>query len=150
MNPNITKITFEQIYPIWNNYLWPDRVSDITSNSAMCFLEGYDLFNMQTTPTFFAYVIDGEIAGVNSGHLCNDQQYRSRGLYVFENFRGKGIGTILLKTTIAQAMVENAALCWSYPRKTSWKSYLHAGFELASDWEKSETSDDNAYCMIKI
>jgi GNAT superfamily N-acetyltransferase len=69
---------------------------------------------------------------------------------VFEKFRGKGIGTILLKATIEQAIVEGAALCWSYPKQTSWKSYLAAGFELASDWEDSETSDANAYCKIDI
>jgi GNAT superfamily N-acetyltransferase len=146
----IKKLTFEGVLPIWTTYLWPDRQSSIDANSAMCFLGGYDLVNMGTMPTFFAYIVDGEIAGVNGGHLCNDRQYRSRGLYVFENFRGKGIGTILLKATIAQAMVEGAALCWSYPRKSSWKSYLAAGFELASDWEKSETSDDNAYCVIRL
>jgi len=82
--------------------------------------------------------------------MCKDNHYRSRGLYVFPNFRGKGIGTILLKATIAQAMVESAVLCWSYPKKTSWKSYLAAGFELASDWGGSETSDANAYCKINL
>ncbi len=146
----IEKLTFEEVLPIWTNHLWPDRQSSIDPNSAMCFLGGYDLVNMDTVPTFFAYVIDGEIAGVNSGHMCKDKQYRSRGLYVFEKFRGKGIGTILLKATIEQAIVEGAALCWSYPKQTSWKSYLAAGFELASDWEDSETSDANAYCKIDI
>jgi GNAT superfamily N-acetyltransferase len=82
--------------------------------------------------------------------MCNDEQYRSRGLYVFEKFRGKGIGTILLKATIEQARTENAILCWSYPKQTSWKSYLAAGFELASEWESSETSDSNAYCKIDL
>ena len=146
----IKKLMFNEVLPIWKNHLWPDRQSSIDPNSAMCFLGGYDLGNMDPIPTFFAFIVDGEIAGVNSGHMCNDKQYRSRGLYVFEKFRGKGIGTILLKATIEQAIVEGAALCWSYPRKTSWKSYLAAGFELASDWEKSETSDDNAYCVIRL
>lgn len=147
---SVKQITFDEVLPIWKNYLWPDRVSEITSNSAMCFLEGYDLFNMQTIPTFFAYVIDDEIAGVNSGHMCRDNEYRSRGLFVFEKFRGKGIGTILLKATIMQAQEEKAKMCWSYPKLTSWSTYQKAGFVLASDWEKSETSDANAYCMIKL
>ena len=143
-------ISFDEILPIWRDYLWPERHSSIDPNSAMCFLGEYDLVNMTNAPTFFAYIIDGEIAGVNSGHMCKDNHYRSRGLYVFPDFRGKGIGTILLKATIAQAMVEGAVLCWSYPKKTSWKSYLAAGFELASDWEGSETSDANAYCKIDL
>ena len=146
----IQEIAFDEILPIWEKHLWPDRHSSIDPNSAMCFLGGYDSVNMDTVPTFFAYVIDGEIAGINSGHMCKGQQYRSRGLYVFEKFRGKGIGTILLKATIEQAIVEGADLCWSYPKQTSWKSYLAAGFELVTEWESSETSDSNAYCKVDL
>lgn len=145
----IKKITFAEILPIWRNHLWPDRTSDITPNSAMNFMEGYDLVNMNTQPTFFAYVIDGEIAGVNSGHMCKDHEYRSRGLFVFEKFRGKGLGTELLKATIDQAREEGAALCWSYPKDTSWNTYANAGFGLVSDFEVSETGN-NAYCMIRV
>lgn len=146
----ITTITFEQILPIWENYLWPDRQSSIDPTSAMCYLGGYDLVNMQANPTFFAYMIDNEIAGVNSGHKTMDDGYRSRGLYVFDKFRGNGIGTKLLNATIEQAQLEHCNMCWSYPRKSSWKSYLNAGFELSSDWETSETSDGNAYCVIRF
>lgn len=105
---------------------------------------------MEKPPTFFAIFINGEIAGVNSGHMCKDLQYRSRGLFVFEKFRGKNLGRDLLLATIDQARKEDATMCWSYPRKSSWKSYLAAGFELASDWEGSETSDANAYCKIDL
>ena len=79
-----------------------------------------------------------------------DDGYRSRGLYVLDKFRGKGIGTHLLKATTEQAKIEHCNMCWSYPRKSSWKSYLNAGFELASEWEISETSDANAYCKIDL
>lgn len=146
----ITEISFDEVYPIWKNYLWPDRISEITAASAMCFLGGYDLTNLDPNPSFFAYIIDGEIAGVNSGHKTMNDSYRSRGLYVFEKFRGKGIGSLLLKATIEQARLENMSMCWSYPKKSSWKSYLNAGFELASGWELSETSDANAYCKIDL
>jgi GNAT superfamily N-acetyltransferase len=145
----LEKISFHQILPIWNNYLWPERVSEITPTSAMCYLGGYDLVNMDATPTFFAYMIDGEIAGVNSGHMCNGKHYRSRGLYVFDKYRGNGLGTILLKATIEQAIVENASMCWSYPKDTSWKSYSRAGYRLASDFEISENGT-NAYCTIEL
>ena len=149
MTESIEKISFDEILIIWKNHLWPNRVSEITANSAMCFLEGYDLFNMQTTPTFLAYMIDNKIAGVNSGHMCNDSQYRSRGLYVFEEYRGNGLGTILLKATIEQAIKENASMCWSYPKDTSWKTYSRAGYRLASDFEISENGT-NAYCIIDL
>jgi len=145
----LSLITFEEIYPIWRNHLWPDRPSDITPNSAMCFLEGYDLVNMETTPTFFAYKINGEIAGVNSGHMCKDLQYRSRGLFVFEKFRGRNIGRDLLLATIDQARKEGAAMCWSYPRDTSWKTYERAGFSLVSEFTPDETGN-NAFCKIDL
>lgn len=144
----LQKITFDEILPIWDNYLWPDRVSEITPTSAMSFMGGYDLQNMCHEPTFFAYMLDGEIAGVNSGHMCKDNDYRSRGLYVFEKFRGRGIGTILLEATIEQARKEEASLCWSYPKDSSWRTYSKAGFILVSDWEDAENGT-NAYCMIR-
>jgi GNAT superfamily N-acetyltransferase len=142
-------ITFDEIYPIWANHLWPSRTSEITPNSAMCFLEGYDLVNMETIPAFFAYMIDGEIAGVNSGHMCKDLEYRSRGLFVFDKFRGKGIGIELLHATIDQARKEGAVMCWSYPRETSWKTYERAGFILVSDFKPDENGN-NAFCMIRL
>ena len=141
----IETITFEEILPIWRNHLWPDRTSTIESNSAMCYKDGYDMFNMNTKPTFFAYKINNEIAGVNSGHMCKDNHYRSRGLFVFEKFRGLGIGTKLLIATIEQGRKENAHMCWSYPRDTSWKTYSSAGFLLDGEFSISETGN-NAYC----
>lgn len=144
----IVKITFDEILCLWSTLLWSDRISPIETNSAMCLLGGYDMYNMNTEPTFFGYKLDGEIIGVNSGHMCKDDHYRSRGLYVKEKFRGLFIGRDLLLATIEQGRSEGASLCWSYPRQTSWKTYRSAGFNLASDWETSETSDSNAYCRF--
>ena len=141
----IETITFEEILPVWRNHLWPDRTSTIESNSAMCYKDGYDMFNMNTIPTFFACKINNEIAGVNSGHMCKDNHYRSRGLFVFEKFRGMGIGTKLLIATIEQGRKENAHMCWSYPRDTSWRTYSSAGFLLDGEFSISETGN-NAYC----
>lgn len=146
----IAKITFKEILPIWKKYLWPNRESKIESNSAMVFCNGYDMFNMHTTPTFFGFYENETLVGVNSGHMCNNFQYRSRGLYVFQNYRGRKIGQELLKATIEQARIEKAKICWSYPRQTSWKTYESVGFKLATVWEKSETSENNAYCLLLL
>jgi GNAT superfamily N-acetyltransferase len=147
---NITTISYDEIFPIWRNNLWPSRESKIEPNSAMCFLEGYDMYNMSTTPTFFAYTINGEIAGVNSGHMCKDNHYRSRGLFVFEKFRGLGIGTKLLISTLIQGKKEGATMCWSFPRDTSWMTYNSAGFLLPQgmSFNDSETGK-NAYCFFQ-
>jgi len=145
----VVKVTYEEIYPIWKNYLWPNRTSTIEPNSAMCYLGGYDMFNMSTEPTFFAYMIDDKIAGVNSGHSCSNQHYRSRGLFVFDEYRKRGIGTQLLLATIEQAKTEGATMCWSYPRQDSWKTYEKAGFVLQSEFKQDE-SGLNAYCNIVL
>jgi GNAT superfamily N-acetyltransferase len=145
----IKQIAFEDIYNIWKYELWPNRTSDITSTSAMIFLGGYNIESMKNKPTFLAYGLDNKIVGVNSGHLCFDNSYRSRGLFVFPEYRKRGIGSKLLIETINQGKKENASFVWSYPKLTSWSTYAKAGFTLASDWGKSELGL-NAYCQIKV
>lgn len=145
----IITISFESIYPIWKNDLWFNRVSKIETNSAMKYLGGIDILNMSYAATFFGYVLENKIVGVNSGHKCSDQSYRSRGLYVYPEFRSNGIGSLLLEACIKQAKLENCKFIWSYPKKTSWKTYEKAGFSLSSIWETSEM-DINAYCMRNL
>ena len=103
-----------------------------------------------TIPTFFGYFIEDKLVGVNSGHKCSDNSYRSRGVYVFPEFRKREIGTKLLIATIDQGRSEGCSFVWSYPRRSSWNTYQSAGFRLAGDWEKSETSEANAYCRIDL
>lgn len=145
----ILAISFEQIYDIWSKKLWPSRLSAIEKTSAMNYLGGYDILNLNYTPSFFAYYTNNQIAGVNSGHLCNNNGYRSRGLYVEEKYRGQGIGQQLLEHTINLAKEAKASYVWSYPRQTSWNTYEKAGFTLSSNWEISEIGL-NAYCVKEL
>ena len=145
----ITNISFTEIYKIWNYYLWPTRESTIEPHSAMNFMGGHDMKNMISTPTFFAYKLDNKIVGVNSGHMCHDNSYRSRGLFVFPEYRKQGIGKILLVATINQGIDEGANYIWSYPKRSSWPTYEASGFTLASSWETSEL-DINAYCKLIV
>lgn len=146
----IKTLPWDTIEFIWKNYLWPNRLSKIEPNSAMIYKSGYDMYNMTTTPTFFGYYINDQLVGVNSGHSCTDNMYRSRGLWVFPEYRGIGIGKQLLVETINQAKREDARMIWSFPKQTSWKTYNSVGFRLDSDWQKSETSDENAYCILEL
>ena len=147
----LVKLNWKEIHNIWKTYLWPHRLSAIQSSSAMSFLEGYDMANMQSTPTFFGYIINDFIIGVNSGHACpNQNNYRSRGLWVDPDHRGRGIAQQLLTATINQGLTEGYNQIWSYPRLSSWPTYQAVGFELASDWAASETSEANAYCVINV
>jgi len=143
----IEYVDFNTIYPIWKNYLWPDRKSPIESHSAMLLNHKFDLKNFNYNVDFFLYRVDGDLAGCNSGHMCCDNTYRSRGLFVFPQYRKQGIGTDLLKATIHRGFNEGATHVWSYPRYESWNTYNSAGFKLVSQWEQSETGT-NAFCKI--
>lgn len=142
----IHQINYETILPIWQNHLWPERKSEITGTSAMKYLGDYDSDNMDYSPIFLAYFYDNKIVGVNSGHKCKDNGYRSRGLYVFPEYRKKGIGIILLNEITKIAENESCDYIWSYPKQTSWKTYQAAGFVLSTPWELSELGH-NAYCI---
>lgn len=146
----ITIINWAEIKKIWEEKLWINRRSMIESTSAMIYLGGIDVNSMRAKPTFFGYKLNNEIVGVNSGHLCNDNTYRSRGLWVNQSHRKNGIGLALLNATTEKAREEHAKLIWSYPRFESWSTYSAAGFFLRSDWEISETSEKNAYCSMEI
>lgn len=141
----IKNISYEQIFEIWSYHLWANRKSPIEPVSAMIYKSGYDLKNFNFSPNFFAYFVDDKVAGVNSGHRCFDNSYRSRGLFVFPEYRKQGIGIKLLEATIEQGTKEHCEFVWSYPRFNSWTTYEKAGFVLTSEWSEGETGI-NAFC----
>jgi GNAT superfamily N-acetyltransferase len=145
----IKEISFLDILPIWENYLWYNRQTEITATSAMDFLGGYHLDNMNYQPVFIGYFNGDNLLGVNSGHKCRDNSYRSRGLYVHQSYRKQGIATKLLKATIELGALNKCNYVWSYPRDTSWNAYANAGFVLSSEWGPSELGK-NAYCRIDL
>jgi len=147
----ITLINFDVIRPVWQVYLWPNRVSAIESHSAMIYKSNdYSMTNFQLPVEFFAIIIDDKIIGVNSCHMCSDGLARSRGLWVHSNFRGKGYGKMLLEETINFGVKQKAKGIWSFPRKTSWETYKSIGFNLTSEWIETETSEANAYCYLEL
>ena len=151
MTNGIIKIDFETILQIWKDELWPGRVSAIETHSAMLHLyKEYDMGNFLLPSWYHGYIVDEELVGVNSGHMCTDGSARSRGLWVCPKNRKNGYGKQLLEATITEARVQDANSVWSYSRKTSWTTYQSAGFVLTSEWEKSETSEANAYCYIRL
>lgn len=143
----IKQIQFEDIGPIWANDLWPGR-PDIEPASAMMFGGGYDMQNFKLPAVYIGMFDNGKIVGVNSGHICADNSFRSRGLWVDPNYRGMGIGTALLKHTITDGLILGADFCWSLPRKSSWRTYEACDFKITSGWIKTDTSEANAYCRL--
>ncbi len=148
MTLEIKRISFDEILPIWEKFLWPNRNSPIETHSAILFNTypyQYNTAMFDIEAQFFGAYINNELAGVNSGHLIGDNTYRSRGLYVFDEFRGQSIGRALLSATIDYSVAKNADFCWSIPRSSAIKTYLNAGFKITGDWFNTETSDSNVY-----
>jgi GNAT superfamily N-acetyltransferase len=147
----IKEIDFNTILPTWRDKLWSSRESPIETHSAMLHLfTEHDIGNFLLPVWYLGYFVEDMLVGVNSGHMCTDGSARSRGLWVSDEYRKNGFGKQLLVSTIDKAKEYNANSVWSLPRKTSWKTYESAGFILTSDWMKTETSDANAYCYIRL
>jgi len=130
----IKNISWDEILEIWERYLWPDRKSKIKPAVGMKFNGTWERYVGENDPTFFGAYENGILVGVNSGHKAervgNKQYYRSRGLYVFPKYRGKGIAQALLQKTIEQAEFENCDLIWSIPRVKALPTYLKVGFKI--------------------
>jgi GNAT superfamily N-acetyltransferase len=130
----IKQITWEQILPIWRDHLWRGRKTEIRPTSGLKFLGGFDKSIEDNIPTFFGAFIEGECVGVNSGHITNEQEYRSRGIYVIPNHRGKGISQDLLEAVERQVRAEKRITLWSMPRKLALPAYEKFGFSVVSDF----------------
>ena len=138
--------TFDEIYDLWNEGLWPNRVSKIESRSSLSWdarlWEGYGNISItkqketiwKYEPTFWAARSEGNLIGVNSGFKTNDVIYRSRGLYVSPEYRGEGVSKMLLKLTINSAKQEECRIIWTMPRKDSLFAYENVGFRKIGGW----------------
>lgn len=129
-------VTFDDIQPIWEKQLWPNRQSPIKPMSSMLYKGGYsmDIYNLYT-PTFFAVLNNaGSIIGVNSGHRTAEKIYRSRGIWVDPIYRNKKISGLLFCELFGQAMKENCEGVWSVPRKEALPAYEKVGFERTSEF----------------
>jgi len=170
----IKKITFDEICEVWKKYL-PNM--SLEPNSAMNCMrqlildendqyvqtDTYDLENQKFTPTFWGAFDNDKLIGVNSGHMTLNRIYRSRGLYVSEYYRVRGIGQKLLLKTISQGYHENAIAVWSYPKLDAWSTYSNVGFlqsgiTFTFEWEQKEeitntksilVLDEKALCELE-
>jgi len=135
----VIESTFEEVFPVWRDRLWPNRISAIEPMSSLCWRQPKDIIKDSSifdkyVPSFFALKIDDEIVGVNSGFKTSEKVYRSRGLWVSEQHRGRGFGQLLLLQAIVQGKSEDCHWIWSMPRKTALGSYEKVGFKKRGKW----------------
>ena len=155
--------TFEDVLPIWDKDLWPNRISKIESRSALLWDShlwiGFgnvlivkrrkEIWKYE--PTFFCIRDNDKIIGVNSGFRTEEGIYRSRGLWVNSEHRGQGLGQQLLEMAIQQGKREKCSWIWSLPRKTALSTYSKSGFYKVGDWiDKGVEFGPNCLAIHKL
>lgn len=147
----IVEVDFETILPICKDKLWPGRVSVIESYSAMSLCREFNLDFSNKQRKFFAGIDDNnEIVAVNSVHLAENTMARSRGLWVDPLKRGKGYGSRILIETCKQAREMGAGIIWTFPRKSSFRTYDKVGFQRISKWLEDGEFGPNCYAMRSL
>lgn len=175
---NIRSAEFEEIEKLWRERLWPQRKSAIEPNSAMVLGGGIDLSFMnepaqywmaqestdETSKASSAQVPLGCISGHFAGHFhghshiqsrpreANGRLYRSRGLWVDQGRRRKGIARQLMRELIDHASANGAVAIWTFPRKTAMPFYESMGFRMWSTWlpQQEGDSDLNCYAILEL
>ena len=133
---NIKRVKFETIQDIWYEEDMWGQLAYAHPISSMLYLNGVNkkIQDLKySNPIFYAYIIDRKIAGVNSYHKVNEDQCRSRGLYVYPKYRKNNIGVELLKYAIEQNKDAGYKFIWSMPRSTAIETYKKAGYVITSD-----------------
>ena len=135
--------SFEEIYDVWYDHLWPGRISKIESMSSLYWESPRTITKDKTifkkySPKFWVVKHGDEILAVNSGFKTEEKIYRSRGLFVHKDYRGQGLSAILLRQAILQGKKEQCHWIGSVPRKTALSAYQRVGFKKRGKWLDKE------------
>lgn len=133
----IVNLTFEEIDEVWfEQDMWFDintQLRRMESNpySSRTYIGGRA--EHAGNPVFYGYVEDEVLMGVNSYSHVNEIECRSRGLYVYPDFRSSGIGEKLLRHAIEANRDMSYKFIWSMPRLAACGVYERAGYTLTSE-----------------
>lgn len=147
LQSSLRELSYDEIREFWNAHLWPNNPHSLRPVSSMLFGGGYDPGIKERYPAvYFGLFVEERLVGVNSGHFTSPVDFRSRGLCVLPEFRGRGLGASLLRAVIHHAREEGAARIWSYPRESAWAVYEKQGFHLTG--RRLRESDPNHYAFL--
>ena len=147
----VEEIQFQEILPIWKQFLWPNRRSLIEPTSAMAFPSGYDMSLLKSKGYYWSASIQGKRVGVNSGFQTSETHFRSRGLFVFPQARRRGVAQCLFQALEQKALLLGCECLWSLPRATSLRAYEKFGFQKEHPAENSSVEfGPNFYATKQI
>lgn len=127
--------SFEEVYPLWCEGLWPGRQSAIKPVSPIGLDLRYSEGIANAQPHFWAVEQkNGKVAGVLSGYETGGGYFRVRGLYVTPQERRLGISTLLLAQAQEEALSRHLSYLWTLPRQPAWPAYQAFGFIQRSPW----------------
>lgn len=126
-NPQVQPSSFEEVLPIWQDKLWPGRLAAIEPTSAIKLLGGYNLEYLRHTAFFWRLEKNNTILGVISGFLTEPKYFRIRGIWVDENTRCQGLGSLLFEAVQQKATALNCHTLWSMPRASAKGFYSKMG-----------------------
>lgn len=141
MSPiTIKQIAFNDILPIWQHQLWPNRISAIEPVSAIDIESNIDIKILDYTSTahYFGAFSGSNLAGVISGHLTTPNQCRLRGLFVDETYRGYGISKLLIETEIEKAKSLGCTQIWALIRTKNLGLFQKFAFQKKLETDKYE------------
>jgi len=137
-------LRFWQRSDMWGNYEH-NQINPYTYDGV------YDESIKFSIPTFYGFIENDKIVGVNSFYHTNSNECRSRGLYVLPEYRKNGIAETLLRSAIEINSDGGYEFIWSKPRVTAQKAYQNAGFSITSgvfnkNPDGSSTYHNNVMC----
>lgn len=149
----VENCNFDIAKKVWSSDLWKDRdPDDIKPVSTMTLDTDYNItYDMEIKHTetyYFVVKYNNNIIGINSGHKCSDDLFRSRGLWTHPDWRKIGIGKLVLEATVRKAKLLGCNRIWSFPRKSSIRAYRSVGFQQKSDWTDIGLFGPN--CIVEI
>lgn len=143
---------FEVVKEYWSHFLWPDRKSAIEETSWID-QDGKINPQLQFAKTYFWCLKlkdSSKVVGVVSGADAGSLGFRSRGLWVDEDYRNQGFGRALMLALMQKAAELGHKKVWTMPRESSVHFYESIGFKMQKNIEGYEYGPHYiAECKLK-
>lgn len=134
----IREASFEDIFPFWRDHLWSGRKSAITPCSAIDFDGSINMELIDKEPFFWVCWRRNQVIGVISGFCTSSSEFRIRGLWVKDEYRSQGVGSLLLGEAFKKARALNRPTVWTMPRASAKDFYKKNGFQFVRETSEFE------------